>query len=52
MLVGAPKANSSFINKVNNKDKRSGTVFKCNATNPSLDCTEQVPFDQSCKYIF
>ena len=51
MLVGAPKANSSFINKANSKDKQSGTVFKCDVASPSLDCDEQVPFDESGKFL-
>lgn len=51
MLVGAPKANNSFINKVNSKDKHSGTVFKCNVTSPSLDCNEQVAFDIAGKFF-
>lgn len=55
MLVGAPKANSSFINNPNSKDKRSGSVFKCDAKTPSMECTEQVPFDETrnfCYYFY
>ena len=46
MLVGAPKGSNQFLNV---KDQESGTVFKCNATSPALDCTQQVPFDEACK---
>ncbi|XP_066929042.1 integrin alpha-3-like [Clytia hemisphaerica] len=44
MLVGAPKGSNQFLR---GQDQESGTVFKCNATSPTLECTQQVPFDEA-----
>ena len=37
------------MNGGNKKDKQSGTIFKCDATNPAFACEDQVPFDETGK---
>ena len=41
LVIGAPRANNTHLGSY----ETPGTVFKCDATDASFDCTEEVPFD-------
>lgn len=49
LVIGAPKGDNKYLNGGNKKDKQSGTVFKCSATNPIFACEDQVAFDESSR---
>jgi len=49
LVIGAPKGENKYLNGATKKDKQSGTVYKCDATNPAFDCEDQVAFDSSSK---
>lgn len=48
LVIGAPTGVNEFLNTCSRcTDKLSGTVYKCNASDPSLDCLSQIRFDSS-----
>lgn len=47
IIAGAPKAVNKYLQVSWSKDNTSGTVFKCNASEPSFNCTEQIMFDNN-----
>lgn len=51
IIAGAPKAVNKYLQVSWSKDNTSGTVFKCNASEPSFNCTEQIMFDNNRKLI-